>query len=285
MDQIGKQHIKDLILAKQKEGFSKNTLRFIKSHVSSILEYAAGDDEIIPVSPAKSLGKRTQELLRDKGDDEKVDPLTKKEVSQLLATVQEHFPEHYALFLLLVRTGLRMGEAFGLRWEDIDWTGRTIVVERQFTKGRLDTPKNHKSRRVDMSQQLTDTLRTRLQESLSEYLFPHKVDRLINLDAWRRLVFHKVLEKAGLKRITPHDLRHTYATLRISAGHDIVDVSNQLGHPDVSFTLRVYHHWKPGTRKGEVDSLDDFPETPICTPVAPRRPGEEKELIQSQLTH
>jgi integrase len=80
---------------------------------------------------------------------------------------------------------------------------------------------------------------------------------LIDLDNWRRRVFKRALQKVELRGIRIHDLRHTYATIRISEGHDIIDVSNQLGHHSEAFTLKVYHHWKPGKRKPEVDALDD----------------------------
>jgi integrase len=65
------------------------------------------------------------------------------------------------------------------------------------------------------------------------------------------------LEKAELRRIRIHDLRHTYATLRISKGDNIADVSNQLGHFSEAFTLKIYYHWIPGKKKSEVDELDD----------------------------
>ena len=53
------------------------------------------------------------------------------------------------------------------------------------------------------------------------------------------------------------DLRHTYATLRISKGDSITDVSAQLGHHSIKFTLDQYYHWMPGEAKGEVDGLDN----------------------------
>jgi integrase len=68
---------------------------------------------------------------------------------------------------------------------------------------------------------------------------------------------HKALEKAELRRIRIHDLRHTYATLRIAKGDSIADVSNQLGHHLVKLTMDVYYHWIPGKKKSEVDALDD----------------------------
>lgn len=72
----------------------------------------------------------------------------------------------------------------------------------------------------------------------------------------RQFVFLKILEKASLRHIRVQDLRHTYATLRISNGDNIVDVSKQLGHHSVKITLDTYVHWIPGTKESEVDGLD-----------------------------
>ncbi len=54
-----------------------------------------------------------------------------------------------------------------------------------------------------------------------------------------------------------HDMRHTYATLRISKWDNIADVSNQLGHHTPKLTMDIYYHWIPGKKKPEVDALDD----------------------------
>jgi len=75
---------------------------------------------------------------------------------------------------------------------------------------------------------------------------------------WRPRVFNKALKKAGMRRIRIHDIRHSYATIRIQAGHNIADVSNQLGHHSIKFTMDVYYHWIPGKQKSEVDSLDNL---------------------------
>ena len=66
-----------------------------------------------------------------------------------------------------------------------------------------------------------------------------------------------MLKKAKLRQIRIHDARHTYATLRISKGDNIADVSKQLGHYSVRLTMDVYYHWLPGNKKSEVDALDD----------------------------
>ena len=69
-------------------------------------------------------------------------------------------------------------------------------------------------------------------------------------------MFKKALKKAELRDIRIHDLRHGYATLRLSKGDNIVDVANQLGD-DVAVVLKTYTHWIPGKKKAEVDALDD----------------------------
>jgi integrase len=88
----------------------------------------------------------------------------------LLDTSREHFPRYYPFFLLLARTGLRIGEAMALQWEDIDFHGRFIEVRRTLYKNHISTPKNGKTRRVDMSQQLTNTFKALLLERKKETL-------------------------------------------------------------------------------------------------------------------
>ena len=81
-----------------------------------------------------------------------------------------------------------------------------------------------------------------------QFVFTNGNGQIIDKDNWRRRVFKKALEKAEVKTIRIHDLRHTYATLRISKGDNVADVSNQLGHHSVKFTMDVYYHWFPGKK-------------------------------------
>lgn len=109
-----------------------------------------------------------------KGKDRKADvnPLTREEAKALLETVAEHYPRYYLFFLCALRTGMRLRELRGLDWEDIDFRGGFIEVCRAHVKGQITTPKNHKSRRVDMSPQLVETLKAlhteRKKESLAK---------------------------------------------------------------------------------------------------------------------
>jgi integrase len=259
VNDITRGKIKDFLLQKSNDGFAASTVLHMKNVISGILIKAL-DDETLASNPAAGLSK----LIKKADSKANIDPLNKKEVTQLLNTVAEHFTEHYPLFLFLARTGCRIGEALALKWEDIDFRNRSIEIQRSLVRDRISTPKNGKSRKVDMSYQLTEVLKAKMYESpigeageAPEYVFTNTVGNLIDKNNWRNRVFYKAIEKADLRRIRIHDLRHSYATIRISNGDNIGDVSNQLGHHSVKLTLDIYYHWLPGSNKAEVDALDD----------------------------
>jgi integrase len=135
-----------------------------------------------------------------------------------------------------------------------------------------------------MSQQLAESLKNHPYKS--EYVFTNPNGMLIDKDVWRRRIFRKALEKAKLRRIRIHDLRHTYASLRISKGDNIQDVSKQLGHHSVKLTLDVYSHWMPGKKKSEVDALDDHTPTNSPAPYThPELPESKKWTTEKPVIH
>ncbi len=277
--------IKNFLADKTNRGYAGSTITHMKNVLSGVLGKAV-DDEIIPGNPTHRIGK----IVRTKDHGKSINPLEKEECKLLLDTVRVHFSEHYPLFLILVRTGMRFGEVLALQWGDIDFNGRFITVQRGLSRGRVETPKNAKTRRVDMSLQLTESLRTHWlgckKKGLiiglgdaPEWVFTNEKGGFIDISNWRRRVFNKALEKAGLRGIRIHDLRHTYATLRISKGDNIADVSNQLGHHSVKLTMDVYYHWIPGKRKSEVDALDDESFTHPIAPYMHPKQIEEPAVI------
>lgn len=284
LDKITRKDVKDFINEKRGGGLSAGTVRNLKAYLSSILSEAV-DDELIDFNPAAGTGR----LI---GKDEKPDlrPLTWEEKNKFEEAVKEHYPRYYPFFLMALRTGMRLGELIALKPGDLDFNGGFIEVRRSFTKGRTGKPKNGKSRPVDMSAQLKEVLQKHLtdrkKETLKrgwkeppEWLFYNEVGGMIDGDNLRRRTFNKALEKAELRHIRMHDLRHTYATLRISKGDNVQDVSKQLGHHPVKLTLDTYAHWMPGSNRNQVDELDAT-EAPKCTPTAPE-PAKNEKRTQS----
>jgi integrase len=262
-NEINRFMVKRFLMKKTADGFASSTVTHMKNAVAGVLNLAI-DDEIISVNSAHNVGK----IFIRQNPKPKIDPFNKDELATLLDTCQIHFLRHYPLILTLARTGIRFGEGLGLQWNDIDFSGRFITIERSLSKGRIETPKNGQSRKVDMSQQLTNTLmelkHLRKVETLKrgwtqvpEWVFVTMNGKPYH-ESFIRRAFYKALEKASLRKIRIHDLRHAYATLRISKGDNIADVSKQLGHHSVKFTMDIYYHWVPGGSKSEVDGLDEL---------------------------
>jgi integrase len=262
LDEIRKKDIKAFLTDKQKEKLAPATVRNLKAYLSCILNQAV-DDEIIVSNPASRTGK----LIKKTDSTKNIQPLTWAEKELFEKTFRKHFASFYPLFLTLLRTGLRVGEVIALKPGDIDFNGNFIEVRRSCVMGKVTTTKSGKIRRVDMSNGLRKVLKSyltkRKQEALKkgwgqppEWLFYNGNGNLFDTSHLRKRIFYKVLEKAGLRHIRIHDLRHTYATLRIQSGHNIADVSKQLGHHSIKITVDTYYHWIPGTGKSEVDQLD-----------------------------
>lgn len=295
LDEITRKDVKDFIHDRMTAEFSKgnddsvktklskSTIRNLKAYLSCILSEAV-EDELIETNPALRTGK----LLKKKDDSEdevcELSPLTWEEKTKLETTLKEHYPTHYPFFLTALRTGMRLGELVALQPGDLDFNSGFIWVRRNCSRGKITSPKSGQGRKVDMSNGLAAVLKEymtrRKREALEkgwgeppEWLFYQdgkytyeQVDgksvkniargTLIDINNLRNRVFYKALEKAGLRRIRIHDLRHTYATLRIAKGDNIADVSKQLGHSSVKVTLDIYYHWMPGGKKSEVDELD-----------------------------
>jgi len=245
----------------------------------------AVEDELLPANPALRLGR----YLRA-GDEAEptIDALTAGEAAHLLETARIRWPEWYPWLLCGLRTGLRLGELLALQWGDVDWQGRFVQIQRNLVDGALTTPKNHQTRRVDLSGQLRSVLRLwrrqqrarwlALGQPLPPWVFSSIVGSALDGSNARK-VFNQLLDKAELHRRGPHQMRHTFASLLLQAGVPITYVSRQLGHKDPSITLRVYAHWLPEPmRERGVDRLDTL--QPSATPAQPDAlaVGEERRV-------
>lgn len=268
IDKITRSDIRDLIFEKLKSGLAPNTVAHIKALLSGILTHAL-DEGLISVNPSSRLGR----LIKTKERKADVNPLTREEARDFLEGVREHYPQHYPFFLCALRTGMRLGELVGLQWGDIDFHGGFIEVRRAYFKGRLVTPKNGKSRRIDMSRQLSETLKAlyaaRKKEALAkgwrevpEHVFINDMGKFLDGDNLRRRIFTPALSKAGLRKMRIHDLRHTFASLLIQQGESLAYVKDQMGHHSIQITVDTYGHLVPGANREAVDKLDD-PETLI----------------------
>jgi integrase len=151
-------------------------------------------------------------------------------------------------------TGMRIGEVLGLQWDGIDFdrgeiTVKTTLVVSDKDEGvELKAPKSKRSRRVlGMDKSLAHDLKSwklACPKSSNNLVFTTEIGGFIHRKNAGNL-FDAVVERAGVKRLTFHRLRHTFASMLISHGKDVAEVSRLLGHTDTAFTLRKYVHFVP----------------------------------------
>jgi integrase len=171
----------------------------------------------------------------------------------------EHaLPTRYGvLFALALTTGLRPSEYLALRWSDFCWEDETVTVKRTLEKGRgwtfAPTKRARSRRQVKLESWVARRLRHLYMRERSipdlsplsaRPIFHTGAGRPINSDSLAR-EFKRLLRSAGLEPMRLYDLRHTAATLALSAGVPAKVVSEQLGHATSAFTLDVYSHVLP----------------------------------------
>jgi len=157
----------------------------------------------------------------------------------------------HPLWRTLASTGARRGEALRMRWADLDLEG-----------GELSIPvaKSGRGRSVALDADTVAVLRRHRKRQLGErlamgpayadgdYVFT-RTDGVPYAPGYVTRAFREAVDRAGVPKIRLHDLRHTWASLALSAGVNPKVVSERLGHATVAFTLDTYSHVMPGLQE------------------------------------
>lgn len=184
--------------------------------------------------------------------EQEFDFLSFEETPRFLAAAK---PEWRPMFYVALKTGLRIGELLALKWEDMDLKTGRLIVKRSMWQGQEGTPKGGRRREVPLSATTVAMLKAE-RHLRGSYVFckddgkPHTHNQLQNL-------VPQTCRAAGLpKRLTWHDLRHTFASHLVMRGRSIVEVQQLLGHTTLAMTLR-YAHLSPDVKRDAVNVLDD----------------------------
>lgn len=170
-------------------------------------------------------------------------------------------PHHRVMVYLLSYTGLRFGEAAALRVQDLDLLRRRIHVRRAAVEvGRevvVGSPKTHRARVVPIPRFLVTEL-ARLCEGLDRdaLIFPGSRGEFMRpprTGSW----FARAVQRSGAPRVTAHDLRHTAASLAVSAGANVKVIQRMLGHASAAVTLDIYADLLSGDLDAVADAMDD----------------------------
>lgn len=187
--------------------------------------------------------------------------LSAEETSRLLAALRE--PRFRALFAVIYDTGLRISEAAQLKAEDID-RGRGVLHVRHGKGG--------KERQIKLGDRLYDLLRAYWRDvrlkgpkpvplSKESLVFVSGTGGPLNVDGARKALALATREAGLSKRVTPHCLRHSYATAQLEAGMDLRALQAQMGHASIR-TTQIYLHVSTRLIRQSPSPLDALPPPP-----------------------
>jgi integrase len=234
--------VEKYITDRQTQGMNISTLRKVLVTLNQILKYAARH-RYVDHNPLND-AERPRSPGNESEEQGEVMVLEEAQVKALLEKTED--PKYRMLFMLAIFTGARQGELLGLKWEDIDLKSGEVHFKRTFNNGRFFAPKTRKSNRTLTlgPVTLTELKKWRLACPKNELnlLFPNEAGEPLDHHNMVRRYFKPALDKAELPAIRFHDLRHTYASIRLDQGDSIGEVSEDLGHSTPTVTLNVYTH-------------------------------------------
>ncbi|WP_449449208.1 tyrosine-type recombinase/integrase [Streptococcus suis] len=203
----------------------------------------------------------------------KINYWTIEEFKQFISLFTKEEYHYQLLFTILYLTGLRLGEALALTWNDIDLLGNKIEVTKNIYVNKgisyiTNTKTKAGTRDIIINQKLSDELNNwkKEQRKLLEQ-YTNNTDDLqiiqtspigITKNSVEKF-YKKVLNRdTSLKRIRIHDFRHSHASLLINQGEDYHLVKERLGHASITTTIDTYSHLYPNKQKNLANKLDDL---------------------------
>ena len=190
-----------------------------------------------------------------------IDPFSFDELIIFLDKIKAKKPDYYEMIFIWSRTGLRPGEMYALKWTNVDYFNKKILIrETHLSSGHDGPPKTeHSLRDIQMRPEVFEAFkrqeaRTFLQDG---YVFLTHANRPFS-DAFMRKKFRLLTKLAGLKYRSPKHMRHTFATLHIAAGENITWVSKMLGHSSVEITLRKYNRFVPNLTREDGSAFENI---------------------------
>ena len=246
------------------KGFKETYQRMLQNQMTALFTHAVRiyDLKDNPCTKVKRMGKAD-------ADKKQLQFWTLDEFNQFIKTFEEG-SKYHTLFDLLFYSGCRIGEALALTAGDIDITNRRISITKTYFrhkgKDEITEPKTQESiRTVVIPEFLVEELKAYMESMyklpIDERIFavvPEAVQHVIKSHA----------DKAKIKRIRVHDLRHSHCAYLIHLGIQPMIIKERLGHKDIRITLNTYGHLYPSEQEKVADMLNQMAGTKDNAPAA-----------------
>ena len=285
---IQPEQLQRLINSMVSKGYSKNTILTVKGILSNSFGYAVNPLKYLASSPmlyvklpkgSRQNYKQTQRVRNAIPDD-------------VIEQIFERFPEGSSCYLPMqfaYRCGMRLGEAFAVTWDNIDFSYKTITIDKQLqwdserSVWYITPPKYNSIRKIDIDQTMMDLLlRTKIKQDqmklgYAEYYetIYYDPERGINTTVGEPIEFVNTRDSGGyiqprvmqhtssiIHKFYPafdfHSLRHTHCTKLLEAGLPIKYVQERLGHKNITVTMEIYNHLTQNQAEQSKQALDNI---------------------------
>ena len=254
-------HIRE-VLGELTERYSIRTVKMVRQRLWQVFRDAL-DMELVfrnPVEPVRIKTPRGQSQKAGRA-------LEVHEIAALLAALDSHKDPRTAMALrLMLACGLRLGEALGLQWDDIDLEAGVLTIRRAYSAYRITGPKTSSSAR---NVPIPHTTLERLKQYRAWYvgllgenpqpgmwLFPgNDPSRPLDYNAPGHAL-RRIVARLGILPVRVHDLRHSYGSHILANGAPLELVAERMGHANPNITLGVYRHLLEQERRGWVIDLE-----------------------------
>ena len=250
IDELGRREIQEFLTQQKKDGNIRNGEKLSATSTNMMLsvlnlafEYAC-DMEYIEENPCAR-------VRRTKAEAKKIEAFTVEEQRAIEIEISYSDDRRLHGILLCLYSGLRIGELLGLTWNDVDFERGVIKITKTVYREKdesgtwqlcVDTPKTKASDRViPLPEYITYMLRQDYETTQTPYVVENKKGERMSIRSYQ-YIFEKLTERAGVRKLNFHALRHTFATRAIECGMDIKTVADIMGHQNASITLNRYAH-------------------------------------------
>lgn len=251
MNEITPAHIIQWQHVMREKGYAQTYLRMMQNQITALFTHASNIYNL-PDNPCKKVKKMGKPVA------DKLDFWTKEEYDRFISTMDAG-SRYYVMFEILFWTGCREGELLALTKSDIDFHNHRMSITKTYYRSErrdvITAPKTEQSVRIiELPEFLTQEIKEYVDQSpdLQEHtrIFPVVAET----------VQHKLkrqAEKAGVKKIRVHDIRHSSVAYLINQGVQPLIIKERLGHKDIRITLNTYGHLYPNQQRQVADMLNE----------------------------
>ncbi|NYS60690.1 tyrosine-type recombinase/integrase [Vreelandella salicampi] len=203
-----------------------------------------------------------------------IEPFSLQEVQRIIDNVRPDYRNYYTVRFF---TGMRTGEIDGLKWKNVDFAKREILVRETLINGETEYTKTDGSQReIPMFGQVYDALKTQYAATghKSEYVFCNQLGQPLDHNNVTKRVWYPLLKALGLNKRRPYQTRHTAATLFLASGENPEWVARVLGHSSTEMLFKVYSRYVPNATRMDGSAFERL--LGNTRPVTSRKEGSHE---------